>query len=330
MAPAGSLRGGNARPATVTSPRGRKSGSITAIAATAAGALHADTARRIAEARHVYFFVHGFANSFPEAITRAAFNRDWYAQEGGPAKDALAVTFTWPSPGKVFGDAAPPSDPELAVQDMKLKLFGLPGTGAYFADQKRAADSGDEFVAALALVRTAFESRPRAGRKFFLMAHSMGHIVMQHALGRGDVPLGKVFDETFFCAGDAESERLVEPKWIAAARRLSGRVHIYYSENDSVLRVSDIVNGRSRLGFLGRCGLDKQKTPGVRFIDCSATIDRDREASEGNSGHYYYRRVDVVRAEIAAAMNGKGAPGLTIIPALVQDKLQDIGGNSSG
>ena len=129
--------------ATVTPPRGRKSGSITAIAATAAGALHADAAHRIAEAGHVYFFVHGFANSFPEAITRAAFNRDWYAQEGGPAKDALAVTFTWPSPGKVFGDAAPPSDPELAVQDLKLKPFGLPGTGAYFADRKRAADSID-------------------------------------------------------------------------------------------------------------------------------------------------------------------------------------------
>lgn len=277
------------------------------LAETAANTLLPSVARRIAEAERVYFFIHGFASTFAGALHTTAANRDKFAP------DALAVVFTWPSAGVMFA-APPPADPELVVQDAKLRLFGLPGTAAYFADQKRARSySTMAFLEALSLVREAFESRPREGRKLILMAHSMGNVVLQNAFNRYTTPTTRVFDDIFLCAGDAPSSHDA-PLWIENARRIADRVHIYYSENDSVLRVSDVINGRSRLGFLGRCGLDKQRTEGVRFVDCSATIDLDRDPGEGNSGHFYYRRVPSVMRDIALAMDGGGEPGLTIIP----------------
>ncbi len=295
----------------------RLSGSITAISATAEGGLHADAAARIAQAKHVLFFVHGFANSFPDAITRAAFVRDWLAIEPGPARSALVVAFSWPSPGQVIGfDQVMPSLSTDQLDEVAEAGAVLPGADAYFADKARARASGMAFLSALDLVRGAMGA-PRAGRKFFLMAHSMGNELLAHALDQPPAPDLPIFDETFLVAADAEAARQPPvPSWLRSADVTSGRAHIYFSTADSVLRISHIVNGAERLGFLGRAGMEQAHSPGFRFVDCTATLDDDRSPTEGNAGHWYYRRVPSVRRDIAAAMAGQGpAFGLTVIPS---------------
>src|SRR4051794_12642550 len=47
--------------------------------------------------RNLLVFIHGFDNNFEDAITRAAFNREWLAASGVAAANTTVVAFSWPS-----------------------------------------------------------------------------------------------------------------------------------------------------------------------------------------------------------------------------------------
>src|SRR5689334_21403926 len=48
-------------------------------------------------------FIHGFDNTFSDALARAAFNREWLAASGLPGTNTTVVAFSWPSSGRVVG-----------------------------------------------------------------------------------------------------------------------------------------------------------------------------------------------------------------------------------
>lgn len=52
--------------------------------------------------RNILVFIHGFSNSFENALTRAAFNREWLAASGVGDADTTVVTFSWPSRGQLL------------------------------------------------------------------------------------------------------------------------------------------------------------------------------------------------------------------------------------
>lgn len=63
------------------------------------GSFSATSRRNIVNSgKYLLIFIHGFDNTFEEAIKRAAFNRDGLRHGG---IDAKVVTFTWPSAGVV-------------------------------------------------------------------------------------------------------------------------------------------------------------------------------------------------------------------------------------
>ncbi len=308
------------------------SGRITRIGPVRKGALEPAAAQRIAAARHVIVFVHGFANAFEEAITRAAFNLQWFGLEGPPASDALMVTFTWPSPGKTLGFGKLPeslkADPSAWSLAAALGM-SLPGDTAYLADQARARASGAALLTALDWVRGALGG-PRPGRRVILMAHSMGNEALASALAQPQAPQTRIFDEVFLLAADAAAVRgPTVPPWLLTARAIGGRVHIYHSSEDSPLKLSHIVNREERLGFLGRSGWQLATTPGIRCVDCTPTWQADQQGEEGPPGHWYYRRVPAVRRDIAEAMRGGGRDGASIMPAPVQAKSVETPGSSA-
>jgi esterase/lipase superfamily enzyme len=47
--------------------------------------------------RNLLVFIHGFANSFENAITRVAFNREWLAASNVAAADTSVIAFSWPT-----------------------------------------------------------------------------------------------------------------------------------------------------------------------------------------------------------------------------------------
>ena len=238
--------------------------------------------------RNLLVFIHGFANDFESAITRAAFNREWFAASGVPAADTTVVAFSWPSLGK---------------------LISLPFLdGDYRRDQTSAGQSGVHISGFLARLLPILTKARERGNRVFLVAHSMGNWALQAAVeswfahGNGDAFL---FDEALMAAADEIYNTFeFQPSGrLSALNRLAKRVSTYFSEEDAVLKLSMVVNlGAERLGQHGphNC-FDPIRFPPAKYqmVDCSGFRDYTFDLA---SSHQYYRRSPGVRTLIAHTM----------------------------
>ena len=243
-----------------------------------------------APGRNLLFFVHGFANSFENAITRAAFNREWFAQSGVPAADTTVVAFTWPSLGRLLSLPFPWTD--------------------YQHDQMMAGQSALHLMTFFANLEPILRQARANGSRVFLLAHSMGNWALQGAVeswfshGNGDADL---FDEAILAAADEryDSFDFPEPGRLSALHRLAGRISIYFSAADAVLALSMAINlGAKRLGQDGphdRYDTGKFPPAQYRMVDCAGFQDY---AFDFASSHQYYRRSPGVRTDIAQTMAG--------------------------
>jgi len=235
--------------------------------------------------RNLLVFVHGFDNSFENAITRAAFNREWLAASGVSAADTSVVAFSWPSLGK---------------------LIALPfPSAAYRKDQTTAGQSGLHLMTFFANLEPIIASARAQGSRVFLLAHSMGNWALQAAVeswflhGNGDADL---FDEAVLAAADEVYNSFdFEPSGrLSALKQLARRISIYYSDEDAVLKFSMAVNlGAKRLGQDGphdRFDTGRFPQATYRMVDCSGFTDY---AINLASSHQYYRRSPGVRSDIA-------------------------------
>jgi len=237
--------------------------------------------------RNILVFVHGFANSFEDALTRAAFNREWLAQSGVSEADTTVVTFSWPSRGQLL-----------------TPVLTLP----YRADQRMAGGSGLPLMRFFANLLPILETARANGRRTFLLTHSMGNLALQAAVqawfdnGNGDA---EMFDHIFLAAADIVDDAFdaAITNSLAPLYRLGKRITILHNRGDKVLDVlSETLNNCHRLGQDGpRGGGDTILFPPATYrrVDCSGFTDYDH----GFAGsHQYYRRSASVRAEIAALM----------------------------
>jgi esterase/lipase superfamily enzyme len=242
-----------------------------------------------APGRNLLIFIHGFDNSFEDAITRAAFNREWFAASGVGAADTTVVAFTWPSLGQLIS-------------------FPLPW-GDYRRDQMMAGQSGFHLMSFFANLLPLVEQARTNGSRIFLLAHSMGNFALQAAVeswfshGNGDALL---FDEAFLAAADEQFNTFdfPEPGRLSSLHRLGRRTSIYFSGADQVLKVSELVNlGAERLGEDGPDNrTDPTRFPPAQYRMANCTGFRDYPFDFASS-HQYYRRSPGVRADIAQTMS---------------------------
>jgi esterase/lipase superfamily enzyme len=276
------------------------SGTITAISHAQFGAFQAGVSQDIVGAgKNILIFIHGFANSFLNAITRAAFNREWFAASGMGAADTTVIAFTWPSLGQFI--SAPP---HLLPDDYKR-------------DQAQAAQSGFHIASFFNDLRPMLGQIRGQGRRVFLLAHSMGNFALAAAVESWfshGMPNALLFDEVFLAAADERDDSFDFPMGARLSRLvdLTPRVSIYYSVRDVALFLSFAVNLRTRLGHEG----PTHKTDTTRFPPARYRIPDCAEVNDYNlfdppdASHQYYRRSRKVRADIAAAMgNEPGLPG---------------------
>ena len=245
-----------------------------------------------APGRNLLIFIHGFDNSFENAITRAAFNREWFAASGVAAADTTVVAFSWPSLGQLISFPLPWSD--------------------YRKDQTMAGLSGFHLMSFFAVLQPILDSARASGSRVFLLAHSMGNFALQAGVeswfGHGHA--GQLlFDEALLAAADErfDSFAFPEPGRLSALHRLARRMSIYFSGADQVLKVSELINlGAERLG---QDGPDNRTDPTrfppaqYRMVNCTGFRDYPFDFA---SSHQYYRRSPGVRADIAAVMGGAG------------------------
>lgn len=269
--------------------------------------------------KNLLFFVHGFANSFADAITRAAFNREWLAASGVPEADCTVIAFTWPSAGRVIDgrDVVP------GAATVLLSLLGLalshelksPLANRYKLDQLNARGSGRDLARTLDRLAPLVRQVRAQGRKVFLLTHSMAHVALEGAFAgwttSGQSP-GMRFDQAVLAAADSDFAFAGRsPPWLAAMPLLADRTSLYHSKEDQILMVSEAVNGIQRLGEKGPPDRgDAAAFPAERFcfVDCGGVQDRVAE-QEIDFTHQYYRRIPAVRDDIAAALAGTPRPG---------------------
>jgi esterase/lipase superfamily enzyme len=253
--------------------------------------------------KNLLLFIHGFDNSFEDAIKRAAYNRTWFASSGLAAADTTVVAFTWPSAGTLIANL--PNAPD----------------DAYLADLAMASRSAIHVAAFLKNILTIVATVQRSGKRAFLLAHSMGNHALASAIPQlaGSVPtaLCPVFDEAILAAADD-----VNTTFAAAGTgmnplaTLANRISVYSSLRDIAMDLSMAVNKNVRLGYSGP--VDKSTFPGDRFrsVDCTEVFDFFGLVPP-DATHQYYRRSRTVRADIVNLMAGQPVnPGVSSLSAL--------------
>ncbi len=275
----------------------------------APGAFDDQTGRDLASGKNLLVFLHGFDNSFGDALTRAAFNREWLAASEIPSADTQIVAFSWPSLGKLIGFPLPWSD--------------------YRHDQVMAQQSALHVMSFLAALDPILQAARKNGGRTCLLAHSMGNLALQSAVEawfmHGNGP-DFLFDEAVLAAGDVAYDTFDYPN----AARLSGlsqlarRISIYYSHRDAVLALSQGVNGIQRLGQDGpynRSDLARFPVETFQEVDCSGFHDYDFTLQ---TSHQYYpyvarrarpnrRHHGVVTAERRAIPALRRPPGCRVV-----------------
>ena len=282
------------------------SGTIDAIANLSPGTF-SDASRTALtnSTKDLLIFIHGFANGFEAAITRAAYNREWLAQSGLPEADMDILAFTWPSSGSVV--SVPPSFPD----------------DAYLADQGRAGKSGyhlAHFLNEVSKLFTGFD--PTVKRRVLLLAHSMGNWALEAGVEAFfyQVPTPPLaFDEVVLAAADEVATSFETPDG-GRLSRLSGiskRISVYFNDVDVAMFLSMAVNRNDRLG---KDGADNKTNATLyppatfRNVDCTGVDDYDK-LDPIDATHQYYRRSPTVRADIATLIGGGAvAPGISSLP----------------
>jgi len=263
-----------------------QSGSITSIQDPNKGAFAANVASDLSNAgRNLLVFIHGFDNTFEDAITRAAFNREFLAASGKPGTDTTVLAFSWPSLGKIVSFPVADAD--------------------YRHDQKMATLSGVHLMSFFAQVEPLLRIARANGFRTYLLAHSMGNLALESAVenwflhGNGNAEL---FNVSILAAGDCGFDTFAQPNLtgLDGLSLLSSRISVYFSGKDEVLRLAQIINGLQRLGQDGpKDRNDQAKFPPAvyRMFDATDITDYDRNFL---TSHQYYRLSPTVRDAIAA------------------------------
>ncbi len=242
------------------------------------------------EQKHVTLFIHGYNNSWTDAVERyQQIADDMFSGRDGLG---LCILFTWPSDG--------------------LK-------SAYYPDRLEARRSADELAEVLttlydylvlqqdAAMRTG---QPTCRAKVSVIAHSMGNFVLQKALQhvwtrRNQPLLVSMINQLLMVAADVDNDLFKGGEGVDktdgdAITNLTYRVTALYSGLDSVLGVSAGLKhfGKRRLG---RSGLDRNETPpdNVWDIDCSKYLKNlPKGMPNTHSAYFEVTKIQALMADI--------------------------------
>ena len=267
-------------------------------------ALREDMAK---EGRPTLVVVHGFSNSFENAIERAGWILAFYGIE------ANVFAFSWPSRGSAGPIPLPYVD--------------------YVHDRGTAAASGPAMARTMRILHDYVDSLPESNRcrqPIHLLCHSMGNFALRHAVqallrlpdtalqtatptgparpmtfvDRADpdpVTIRRTFDQIVLAAADEDDDAFDDEHKFKYLPRLGRSVTVYYTERDWVLNTLS-----AKTKFNGpRLGTDGPDNMGpisdkVSAVDVSDVIDFEEDVES----HQYYRIFPAVRDDIVAILAG--------------------------
>lgn len=242
-------------------------------------------------------YIHGFGNSFDNALRRAAQLQTVYTfrrpSPRGGTREIMPETFvfSWPSDGRMIP------------------------VWSYESDRQDATLSGEAMAKALARLIDFVEIRSkqdRCNQRIHLVAHSMGNWALRHALQglrrlQSFDRAPKIFDNVFLMAADEDADALEREDKLGLLPQISRQVHVYYSKDDGALWLSKRtkLNG-DRLGAIGPSKLSTLPF-NIVAIDC-VSVDNTDGLSEkllpDHVNHQYYRLRPEVIADVRAVLAG--------------------------
>lgn len=226
--------------------------------------------------RPVVIYVHGFRNSFAEAMRDAA--------EMGTALKATVFAFSWPSKDSVAG---------------------------YYPDQQAAEYSGRAIARAFDIFLRWLEALKRKDRcraRVHLVAHSMGNRAIRFALQAmpkvvaGEAPA--ILDQALLVAADDDADALERWDKLRPLCTIARAVSVYHSPRDLALQVSDRFKlNPNRLGTNGPLAIGNT-ADNVFAIDVSGVLGSE----DSFTSHSFHRTNARVMEDIRRVI---GQPGPT-------------------
>ena len=237
----------------------------------------------------VIVLIHGYASDFDTALARIAEISVDYST---PDKEVVGFAFSWPANGRMI--------PYLD----------------YLSDQREAALSGDALVRTFYILHKYLNELRREDYchgSINLMAHSMGNWALQYALEELHEECGAnppcLFNQIFLVAADVDNDVFEHKHKFEMLPQLGKAVHVYFSEDDRALMVSDFTKlNPDRLGATGpKYGSNRPK---IHLVDCRDVDEPDRISEEPGkrydiSVHQYYRLRREVIQDIQQILAGK-------------------------
>jgi esterase/lipase superfamily enzyme len=262
--------------------------------------------------------IHGFSNTFKEAIERAATIIDFYGI------DANVFSFTWPSIGGRLPTPLPYTD--------------------YSHDRGTARASGVAIARTMRIMYDFIDNLPHRDvcrQPLHLICHSMGNYAFRYAvqalmqvpqgepreyMRAADAPaeegqerpfpalvampteapdsnrLRRTFDQIVLAAADEDEDAFEDPKELRYLPRLGNRVTVYHTQKDWILSTLSSVtkfNG-PRLGMNGPENMSIISDK-VTALDVSDAISLHQDVQS----HQYYRIFPAVRDDIVAVLAGE-------------------------
>ncbi len=249
-------------------------------------------------------FIHGFSNSFTDAIERAGWILAFYGI------DANMFVFTWPSIASLTGIPRPYDD--------------------YVHDRATAAASGPALARTIRrlydYVDTLAHSE-RCNQSIHLLCHSMGNYVLRNALQAlmrlpdaaagtsadvrvmsslsSDTPdpsvLRRCFERIVLAAADEDADAFDDILKLKYLPRIAQSVTVYHTSKDWILNT---LSAKTKFNGprLGNDGPDNMGSISdkVAAVDVSQVIS----ATEDFQSHQYYRTFPAVRDDIVNVLRG--------------------------
>lgn len=226
--------------------------------------------------------VHGFGNTFAESLQGAA--------ELSVGLDKHVFLYSWASCGVVSGKKYKED------RDVRAEPSG-----------RALARVLDILIRWLDALRS---QRQRCDRRLHLVAHSMGNLVLQHAVvalqkdREAGIERPAVIDQVLLAASDVDANVLAnEMRPLASAARA---ITVYHTRSDGALTISDDYKGNStRLGHGGPANM-RVLFENIFAVDVTPTVDRFRNGPPDNDpvNHWFIRRTRAVMDDAIQVLAG--------------------------
>jgi esterase/lipase superfamily enzyme len=242
----------------------------------------------IADPADLLFFIHGFANTFDDALVKGAHLRKFYGGTAKKGKKLHVMVFSWPSDGKLIAPA-----------------------NAYRSDYLDAEISGTAVGRVFLKAAQFVAELPRdewCMRRIHVLAHSMGNWALLNALQhvRREAPAvgARMIDQAILAAADAPNDAFESDDKMRALSGLAARVTVYMHPQDLALHISTSLKGNSdRLGKTGP--RDPLLLPAnVTVVNVWDAAPIDPNVDTEFTTHQYYRHNRLVRNDIIDVLHG--------------------------